>query len=324
MTPATKTLDRMVCVHLDISTWSGRKKLRPEDLRGVTDGAIPPEDLASLGSKRIIDPKALAVFHRIWRRAETLLSSVGVRFLGGYAIPDSELNRVLGEIEKLKAWFENERKQLLVDYDDLIEQWIARHPDWEAIIRKAVTPSGQVSNRIQFRYQAFRVSTAGPDGTEDAGLAEEAEGLSGRLFREVATMANKTWRESYEGRSEVTQRALNPLRTILKKLRSLEFINPKIAPVADQVENTIDGMPKNGKISGADLSNLVGLFHLISDAERMERHGEGLTSGKPSEEEAPASEVEADEPTDVDEPVTLEPALPVQREEPVEEAVAWF
>ena len=344
MTPIDKTLDRMVCIHLDVSTWSGRKKLYLEDLRGVTNGSIPPGDLASLGSKRIIDPKSLRVFHRIWQQADRMLASVGVRFLGGYAIAESELDDVLSRMEELKDWFYQERSQFIKNYDDLVDNWIAQHPEWEAIIAQSVTPSGTVASRIKFNYQAFRVSAVSPDADADTGLGKEADGLSGQLFREIASKASSTWEQSYEGRSEVTQKALRPLRSILKKMRSLEFINPTIAPAAEQVEDALDAMPQNGKISGGDLSKLVALFHLISDSERMERHGAGLaateslddddqssdSSANEAEEievveDAPATDhSQSPEPADADESVPDIAAIPEPRERTEERVDSWF
>ena len=54
--------DRITLVVLSVTIWSGRKKLRPEDLKLGTE--IPPEDLVSLGSKRVCNPEDLKVFHR--------------------------------------------------------------------------------------------------------------------------------------------------------------------------------------------------------------------------------------------------------------------
>ena len=50
----TQVLDRLVAVNLDVRIWSGRKKLTAEDLSLGAD--VPPEDLVSLGSKRVCDP----------------------------------------------------------------------------------------------------------------------------------------------------------------------------------------------------------------------------------------------------------------------------
>lgn len=42
-----RILDNLLALTLDISLWSARKKMTPEDLGGAE---LPPEDLASLGS----------------------------------------------------------------------------------------------------------------------------------------------------------------------------------------------------------------------------------------------------------------------------------
>ena len=52
----TTITDQLTLVMLDVRIWSGRKKLRPEDLH-LSGGEIPPEELVSLGSKRVCDPE---------------------------------------------------------------------------------------------------------------------------------------------------------------------------------------------------------------------------------------------------------------------------
>ena len=83
-----QTLDKLLICHIDCSIWSGRKKLRPEDFRLANGSQLPPKDVASLGSKKICDPEALANFERLKKEAQRLCEQVGVRFLGGYAVPE--------------------------------------------------------------------------------------------------------------------------------------------------------------------------------------------------------------------------------------------
>ena len=59
MTTDIAVLDHLVVVNLDIHIWTARKKLVPLDLGGAE---LPPEDLASLGSKRICNPDDLRSF----------------------------------------------------------------------------------------------------------------------------------------------------------------------------------------------------------------------------------------------------------------------
>ena len=53
-----KVLDNLLALNLNVNLWSARKKMVLEDFGGAE---LPPEDLASLGSKRIADPNSLKV-----------------------------------------------------------------------------------------------------------------------------------------------------------------------------------------------------------------------------------------------------------------------
>ena len=62
-------LDQLVVVNLDIHIWSARRKLMPLDLGNAE---LPPEDLASLGSKRICNPEELKHFTTLKARVVSL------------------------------------------------------------------------------------------------------------------------------------------------------------------------------------------------------------------------------------------------------------
>ena len=88
-------LDQMVLVKVDATIYGARKKLKVEDLMLVDGSKLPPEDLASLGSKRLLDPDQLSVFNRLKKEAERICLRIGTRFLGGYAIPCTAAPRSL-------------------------------------------------------------------------------------------------------------------------------------------------------------------------------------------------------------------------------------
>lgn len=77
-------LDSLLAVNLDISLWSARRKMTAQDLGSME---LPPEDLASLGSKRIADPAHLKIFGTLKVRATSYLDKHGVRFMSGWAVP---------------------------------------------------------------------------------------------------------------------------------------------------------------------------------------------------------------------------------------------
>ena len=77
-----KVLDNLLVLNLNVNLWSARKKMVLEDFGGAE---LPPEDLASLGSKRIADPNSLKVFVTLKARAFNYLDRHGIRFMSGWA-----------------------------------------------------------------------------------------------------------------------------------------------------------------------------------------------------------------------------------------------
>ena len=110
-----ETLSKLLLVGLDVNIWSGRKKLRIEDLGPGVD--LPPAELASLGSKRIMDPEQIKRFDNLKRRAHRLLESEGVRFLGGYGIPNDAAPAIAKELDDIQREFNVEIKSFLDNYD---------------------------------------------------------------------------------------------------------------------------------------------------------------------------------------------------------------
>lgn len=49
----------------------------------------------------------------------------------------------------------------------------------------------------------------------ESGLHEEVEGLGSTLFSEIAKDAAEVWKKVFEGKTEVTHKALAPLKTML-------------------------------------------------------------------------------------------------------------
>ena len=82
-----KVLDNLLALNLNVNLWSARKKMVLEDFGGAE---LPPEDLASLGSKRIADPNSLKVFSTLKARAFNYLDRHGIRFMSGWAIPEDK------------------------------------------------------------------------------------------------------------------------------------------------------------------------------------------------------------------------------------------
>ncbi|MEA1049091.1 DUF3150 domain-containing protein [Lamprobacter modestohalophilus] len=298
MYTTTEITDRITLVVLDVRIWSGRKKLRAEDLH-LADGAIPPEELVSLGSKRVCDPEPLKPFHRLKQSAERACLRIGTRFLGGFAVPKELTPGLAQELDRLKTEFDRHTQTFLADYDRDLERWISSIPAFEAAIRRAVEPVEVVAGRLRFGHQLVEIKPSAQPGT----LAEEIEGLGDGVFAEVEQMAREL-SLSFEGKDKLHRRALGTFTRVRDKLACLSFIDPRIQPVVDSLDDWVRRLPMAAPIEGALFNEGLGLALLLSDAERMARHGAGQLAGFEMPE--PGAEVASEPAAFIPEPSPVE------------------
>ncbi len=353
-----KTLDRIICIGLDVSIWSGRKKLAIEDT-GVNDPSeLPPAEIASLGNKKVINPEDLRIFHTLKKRAERHLDDTGLRFLGGWGIPDEKFDEAAIILDGLKAEFQKEADAFESRFDTAVQSWAEQHPAWAHIILDAQESREKVRSKFRFSWIPYRVSGVrdsepikdsdnaamdkGEQEDEPEPLIEELQNLGNRLFTEIADSAQGAWEKTFQGRDSVTRRALSPIKKMLEKLKGLAFVDPKVVPICECITSVLNGLPKTGKIEGRDLMALHGLLFILSNSEKMAAHGQAiLDGGDPNElvwvevpsleEQILVSDVDEEvrEEFDHDESIDTVPLIssfempPPVRPEPVQPA-EWF
>lgn len=246
-------LDRLAVVKIEATLWSGRKQLRPEDLILGNGSRLPPPDLASLGSKRICDPRDIQVFSRLKKESERACQKVGSRFLGGYAVPEEALVPLAASLEKIRGEFDAARLAFLSRYDEAIHEWALHHPDFGDAIRRAVDPVGRVGRQLTFDYVIFRLRA--PEAGEIS-LNRKIMALPATLLEEIAVEARVYRVASLTGKNEVTRRALAPLRRIRDKLSGLSFMDASITSKIEAIDEVLDRLPRRGEIRGGLLRDI--------------------------------------------------------------------
>ena len=272
-----RVLECLLAVNLTVNIWSARRKLNPEDF---VHQNLPPEGLASLGSKKICDPKELRVFGMLKARAVSLLDRSGVRFLGGWAIPEDKAPAMIQELETIAGEFNQAKDGFMSRYDQAVQSWIKENPGWEQMIASSTVSAEYVAKRMGFSWQVFRV--VNPPGQEQvaAGLNREVACLGSTLFDEIAKDAREAWSKSFLGKPDITRKALSPIKSIQQKLNDLSFIEPKVAPVAALIESALDKIPARGKIDGTQLLMIQGLVSLLSDTGALLAYAQEILEGR--------------------------------------------
>jgi hypothetical protein len=289
-------LAQLDIIRLDIHLWTGSKKLREDDLKLADGSLLPPEDLASLGTKKTLDPKSLAEFSRLKKEAERVCLQHGTRLLGGFANPREQIPAIAGKLDQLVDEFDQAKTQFLNNYQDETEKWMRKHPAFAQAIRKAIEPAGSVADKLSFDYVVFRM--AATETTGQSSLARKVLGLGGQVFKEISQDAGQLLEKSFVGKDTVTGRSLGAFQRMRTKLDSLAFLDHRCRPVVDEIDRVLLSLPKNGSYDGTHFHSLFALAMLLSDTDRMRRHGEGLGLGLSAPEEAEF---------DLDTPAVVEP-----------------
>lgn len=279
---AEMILDQIDVVKLDINLWTSSKKLRPEDLVLADGSKLPPEDLAYLGTKKTVDPNKLKEFNRIKKEAERICLHSGTRFLGGFANRRDEIPRITQELDVLSKTFYEAKDQFLSTYNQDTEEWIARHADFGDAIRRAIESVDSVASKLRFDYVVFRVTVPQPDiASPEAtpavdSLSRRTNSMSDQLFHEIAQDASQLIDRSFVGKDTVTGRSLNAFRRMRDKLDSLGFLDHRCMPVVDKIDAVLGALPKDGPYNGVAFNSLFTLGMLLSDPDKIKRHGSGL------------------------------------------------
>ena len=270
-------LERVVLVKVEANIYGARKKLKKEDLVLADGSKLPPEDLASLGSKRLLDPEQLTVFNRLKKEAERICLRVGTRFLGGFAIPTEAAAGITTELERIAQDFAVAKTGFLAGYDAAVTDWVVRHPEFASIIEQAVDSVEFVSTRLSFDYWIVTIGLPEALPPEDVVRLETKIGsMSEQMFYEISVAAHQFIEQSLLGKDQVTRNALRPIRRMRDKLDGLGFLDYRVAPVVDTIDDLLARIPNKGAIAGGILQEILATAMLLADPDKTRRHGEGL------------------------------------------------
>lgn len=284
----THVLNQVILFSPQINCWTARRKLHRDDIL-VDASKLPPQSLASLGSKWICNPKRVMVFQTIRSAVHRACLEVGVKFLGGYAVPEDLAEELAKRLEAFGVQFNQERTAFLDDYDVEVENHIAAHPDWASQIRRAITPRQRVEKRLKFDWTAFRIAEVpaadepGTDSTLRSSLSSSLSGLSGQLWGEIAAMSEEVLKCFFQAnglrREEATQKLLRPIRAIRGKLQGFVFLDSRISPLVNAFDEALARLPSKGVIAGPQLLALYQFIESLADYDRLMKTVDLLSSG---------------------------------------------
>jgi hypothetical protein len=264
----------MVLVNLEIVIWSARRKMTHDDFGGVD---LPPEQLASLGSKNIFDPRAIDDFNRIRSEAFRYLRSIGIRFGSGVIVSENKLADVTLKLEELKFEFNGFRTRFLDKYEEGLHKWVnaPENSKWAHIISNSTVDKDYVANRIRYRWHALKVQPAA-NGSD---FEEDISALPDMLFEEIAQEANRLLKTTVaEERDKGLAKSLNPFGALRDKLEAVSFVDPRAAALVDGINSVLSQMPET-TFGSRHLGLLRDLARKLSSPQNAKAYADSIRQG---------------------------------------------
>lgn len=268
-------LDGAVLVGFELTGWGGKKtftegKVYAQDATG--EEVEFPSELVTKGQKALLDTKNLNFVSRYRARLKSAYMNYGVKVFGGYLVTEENYKSLSVEAECIVGDYNMEVSDFSKRYQSLISDWCAEYPEYAAAIRNGILTDDEV--KAKFKVKLFEPIKFTP--TSEDSKARIMNQVSEQLFEDIASVANSFYRESLDGKSVVTQKAKRPLSRLRDKIYSLINVDPIWDCVYDIFSKLLDSsLPKNGKIDGEPLRELISLVSLmrcpISFKEYVER-----------------------------------------------------
>lgn len=261
-------------VHLKIRCWSGEVKAsRDSDIHLGTDGKLPPESLLDLGRKKIFPPKALDPMTSQRKAADRACLAFGTRFMGGYAVPDDDVEELVTKLEGIESKFNSNLQDFLRDFDAKKEDWIAENQEYEHIIRDHVPNVGAVKNSYAFSFKLYKLQPV--EGFEP----DEAE-VADQILHEIGMSCKEMSDRLLDRKRAISGEKLSEqLDPIVNKLDALSFGNGRILKVLSEFQTLKNSIPMERiDQEHATFSHTVTFLSMCADSDKLERIIQGSFS----------------------------------------------
>lgn len=256
--------------NLDIHIWSGVARVRPEDLPDDVVQALPPTELATLGSKKLIDPAILNVFKSLKTQAWSACNDRGTRFLGGFLVANDSADAVIDKLMDLKDKFNDKAYELLANYDDYVDVWVSQQsPEWAGMIRSALPAQSEIKRKFGFGWQQFCIDTQNIPDTPGNSISHAVSGVVAQLYEDLAQGLSTAWDKTLCKKETFAKDKLKSIWNVYDKAMSCLPFAPQVRPFCT-VLSALANRATNPAASTDDFFMMKALITGLSTPEAIE------------------------------------------------------
>ena len=299
----SELIKKSVIIMPEIKVWTGQSKLSVSDFPASVQDALPPEDLARLGSKQLLPKDYLREPGVIRSRTWNSLVRVGTHFLGGFLVPGNLLKEAQDFLKKDKDDFDKAVRKILDDLPAAIDEWLSQTPpEWRPAISTAIPSAAEIGSRYSYDWYEYALN---PDKCDNGSLPLGSV-FADTFLKEIAALGKRQY-DTIKVRSTVIGAKLQGLRLLINRLLGYKITVPAIAPIINALNDSMEEALK----TDSGLNELKTVLFTISDPSTLDNF---IKTGVLADHAAAPLVVPVTAP--VTAPATAPATAPVQEEAP--------
>ena len=253
----SELIKKSVIIMPEIKVWTGQSKLSVSDFPASVQDALPPEDLARLGSKQLLPKDYLREPGVIRSRTWNSLVRVGTHFLGGFLVPGNLLKEAQDFLKKDKDDFDKAVRKILDGLPAAIDEWLSQTPpEWRPAISTAIPSAAEIASRYSYDWYEYALN---PDKCDNGSLPLGSV-FADTFLKEIAALGKRQY-DTIKVRSTVIGAKLQGLRLLINRLLGYKITVPAIAPVINALNDSMEEALK----TDSGLNELKTVLFTISD-----------------------------------------------------------
>ena len=253
----SELIKKSVIIMPEIKVWTGQSKLSVSDFPASVQAALPPEDLARLGSKQLLPKDYLREPGVIRSRTWNSLVRVGTHFLGGFLVPGNLLKEAQDFLKKDKDDFDKAVRKILDDLPAAINEWLSQTPpEWRPAISTAIPSAAEIGSRYSYDWYEYALN---PDKCDNGSLPL-GNVFADTFLKEIAALGKRQY-DTIKVRSTVIGAKLQGLRLLINRLLGYRITVPAITPVIIALNDSMEEAMK----TDSGLNELKTVLFTISD-----------------------------------------------------------
>ena len=264
-TTTTRNWERIVVVMPVFRFWQGARVMKSNDFKCDASDLPPEKAVKNLGAKYLIDRVKLNPFEAKRKAAYALLNEIGVKFMGGWAIPEASYASCAVKLEQLENEFNADKAAFIGNYDRYVEEWAQANPDFATEIRSGKIPVGDIAEKISASHFESKLATV--PGKEKE-LEKTVSGLIDPILEDAGEVAKKALETVFSNQKAKTACLATKIGKLLNKLDRLSVVNGNLIPLVSAL--SANQLPSSGPLFGIDLSRAITILTILSSREKIQ------------------------------------------------------